>query len=62
MTIPGGVEKIAKRAFAGCKNLSAVKLNRTERIAEDAFEACGKPVITAPRGSYATEFAKGIRR
>ena len=52
------VKIIGSFAFSYCANLSGVSLDSVARIDRNAFAGCDNLIITAPRNSYAQEFAE----
>lgn len=64
ITIPDSVFGIGDGVFASCSSLTSITIpDNVTFIGEDAFDKCDSLTITAPKGSYAIEYAKakGIR-
>lgn len=59
ITIPNGVTSIGLCAFFWCESLPSITIpGGVTSIGAAAFEACDNIVISAPRDSYAIEYAK----
>jgi hypothetical protein len=55
----GPLGTIGDYAFMNCNNLTSVTFtDRVSEIGKDAFKGCSKLVISAPKDSYAFEYAK----
>lgn len=59
ITIPDSVFGIGDGVFASCSSLTSITIpDNVTFIGEDAFDKCDSLTITAPKGSYAIEYAK----
>ena len=59
ITIPDSVFGIGDGVFASCSSLTSITIpDNVTFIGEDAFDKCDSLSITAPKGSYAIEYAK----
>lgn len=59
ISLPNGLKAIEERGFYDCEKLSRLYIPKTvTSIADNAFEDCYFLMISAPKGSYAIDYAR----